>query len=370
MPTTTTPTKIVLCLTLTLILTLTLTPTTLAQLTLDLPTSTPSTTPAPTSTPNQVIAAQATPSCSGGIVYDDGEADDALRLTEGDGTGVDGDIVQLFELGETDQLIEQVCVCWNRSGDPPATFLHELIFYADDNGAPGQELATVAAQIDSPPEYLTSTFFTYDTASLDIRNPTPNIFIGVRFFGGDQGQDGHVLCYDGDAPGDQPIFASFAGQESWISWQDLVAGSGADPDISLMVRADAAEEVVETCPATPCVEDATTLCLNDDRFRVTANWNTPNLNPPSGPAMAPAQELTPDTSYFWFFKDTNVEMVVKVLDACDAFDRYWVFAGGLTNVEVEMKVCDTQEGIQKTYSNPAQTPFQPIQDTDAFATCP
>lgn len=347
-----------------------LAPAAIGQLALDVPTGFAPASP----TPGQVVAAQATPSCSGGIVYDDGEAEDAIRLTNAnDGAGLDVDVVQLFELGEADRLVEQVCVCWNNLGDPPATFLHELIFYADDNGAPGQQLARVAAQADSPPDYLTSTFFGYDVSNLDIRSPTENVFIGVSFFGGDRDQSGYALCYDGDAPGDQPIFAALAGSQGWTSWQTLVENSSsenADPTVSLMIRADAEEEVVETCPATPCVEDDTTLCLNDDRFRVTATWSTPNQNPPTGPGMAPAQELTPDTSYFWFFKDTNVEMVVKVLDACNGFDRFWVFAGGLTNVEVEMRVCDTQEGIQKTYFNPPETPFQPIQDTDAFATCP
>jgi|GEM_PF-2845088 len=344
-----------------------------AQLAIDSPAAT---TRAASPGPGQVIAAQATPSCSGGIVYDDGEADDAVRLNNANnGAGLNVDVVQLFEVGEADRLIEQVCVCWNKIGEPSATFLHELIFYADNNGAPGQRLATVAAQIDSAPAYLTSSFFSYDVSDLDIRNPTENVFIGVSFFGGDRGKAGHALCYDGDASGDQPIFAALAGSEGWTSWQTLVENSDEeediDPTIALMIRTDTEEEVAETCPATPCVEDATTLCLNDDRFRVTANWTAPNLDPPTGPAMAPAEELTPDTSYFWFFKDTNVEMVVKVLDACTfSTPRFWVFAGGLTNVEVEMKVCDTQEGIQKTYVNPPETPFQPIQDTNAFATCP
>jgi hypothetical protein len=45
-------------------------------------------------------------------------------------------------------------------------------------------------------------------------------------------------------------------------------------------------------------------------------------------------------------------------------------AGGLTDVNVILTVTDTQTGVIKTYTNPQGTPFQPIQDTDAFATCP
>jgi len=82
--------------------------------------------------------------------------------------------------------------------------------------------------------------------------------------------------------------------------------------------------------------------------------------------------LTSDSGYFWFFNPANIEVVVKVLRACSqAAPRYWVFAAGLTNVEVTLQVTDTQAGgSPKTYLNPLNTPFQPIQDTDAFATCP
>jgi hypothetical protein len=62
-------------------------------------------------------------------------------------------------------------------------------------------------------------------------------------------------------------------------------------------------------------------------------------------------------------------MVVKAVAGCPLNDRYWVFAGGLTNVNVVMTVTDTQTGAVKTYINPQGTAFAPIQDTSAF-TCP
>jgi len=42
----------------------------------------------------------------------------------------------------------------------------------------------------------------------------------------------------------------------------------------------------------------------------------------------------------------------------------------LTNIEVELRVTDTQSGTIRTYRNALGTPFAPVQDTDAFATCP
>lgn len=124
--------------------------------------------------------------------------------------------------------------------------------------------------------------------------------------------------------------------------------------------------LVDTGDVSPCVEDATTLCLTDDRFEVTAGFVT-DVEPDG---MGMAQPLTNDTGYFWFFDVDNVEVVVKVLDACVVNDRFWLFAGGLTDVEVEMVVRDTETGLAQVCINPPQTAFQPIQRTDAFDTCP
>ena len=115
-----------------------------------------------------------------------------------------------------------------------------------------------------------------------------------------------------------------------------------------------------------CTPDATTLCLSNGRFRVRAHWATSDGKSGEGEAV----QLTSDTGYYWFFTDTNVEMVVKVLNACGFASHIWVFAGGLTNVQVDLTVTDTQTGTVKTYRNPQSTAFLPIQDTNAFATCP
>jgi hypothetical protein len=81
-------------------------------------------------------------------------------------------------------------------------------------------------------------------------------------------------------------------------------------------------------------------------------------------------ELTADSSYFWFFAPTNVELVMKVLDACTFNDSFWVFAGGLTNVETYLTVVENQGSHQRTYFNAQGTAFQPVQDTGAFPICP
>ncbi len=119
-------------------------------------------------------------------------------------------------------------------------------------------------------------------------------------------------------------------------------------------------------PQQTCAGTATSLCLQQGRFRVEADWRRANGTTGSGTAVA----LTPDTGYFWFFNSQNVELVVKVLDGCTNNGHFWVFAGGLTNVEVDLTVTDTLTEVIYRATNPQGTPFQPIQDTSAFVTCP
>ncbi|MEM9594135.1 MAG: trypsin-like serine protease [Acidobacteriota bacterium] len=120
-------------------------------------------------------------------------------------------------------------------------------------------------------------------------------------------------------------------------------------------------------PAGGCVESGTTMCLGNGRFAVSATYRTA-----AGGVVENANtvQLTNDTGYFWFFGRDNLEAFVKVLDACGANQRYWVFAGGLTDLEVVVTVEDTQTGQVNTYTNPSGSAYQTVNDTDAFASCP
>ena len=109
------------------------------------------------------------------------------------------------------------------------------------------------------------------------------------------------------------------------------------------------------------------LCVRNGRFRVMAQWRDPSGNEGLGQFVW----LSNDSGYFWFFDQENIEGVVKVLDACSpAFDRYWVFAAGLTDLDVTLWVVDSLQQATRVYSNTGGRAFQPIQDTDAFDTCP
>jgi hypothetical protein len=126
------------------------------------------------------------------------------------------------------------------------------------------------------------------------------------------------------------------------------------------------KDINVTLPPGTCVADDTTLCLNDGRFRVTALWEEPNTRQVSS---GTAVSLTGDTGFFWFFNPDNVEVVVKALAACPVNSRFWVFAAGLTNVEVTLRVDDVITGQSNTYFNERNEAYLPILDSDAFATC-
>jgi len=114
--------------------------------------------------------------------------------------------------------------------------------------------------------------------------------------------------------------------------------------------------------AAACPASATVMCLAGQRFAVEVQWKDFQGNTGQGQGVG----LTPDTGYFWFFSDNNIELVVKVLDARAFNNRFWVFFGALSNVEYTLKVTDTATGAIKEYQNPPGQ-FASVGDTAAFA---
>jgi hypothetical protein len=117
----------------------------------------------------------------------------------------------------------------------------------------------------------------------------------------------------------------------------------------------------------PCVDTSNVTCLNDGRFRVEPRFRRSNDMEGLG---TDANLGTDDSAVFWFFDPSNLELLIKVLDACSVNDRYWVFVAAATNVELHLTVTDTQTGQIRTYFNPLGKAALPVQDTSAFATCP
>jgi len=113
-----------------------------------------------------------------------------------------------------------------------------------------------------------------------------------------------------------------------------------------------------------CIDGENRLCLAGGRFLASIRWEA---NGQSGTGRA--VRLTADTGYFWFFGTDNIEVIIKVLDACAGYQHFWVFAAGLTNVRLSLDIVDTVTNKAHTYENPGGTAFQPVQDTSTFDVC-
>jgi hypothetical protein len=122
-------------------------------------------------------------------------------------------------------------------------------------------------------------------------------------------------------------------------------------------------------PATPapCVADGHTLCLGRGLFRARAVWTARDGR--SGEAAAvPAG--SGGSGLFWFFDPDNLELLVKVIDACEDNGRYWVFTGPATNVQYVLTITDTRTGRARVYFNPQGVSPRAVTDTEAFDGCP
>ncbi|MEL7060742.1 MAG: right-handed parallel beta-helix repeat-containing protein [Acidobacteriota bacterium] len=117
-----------------------------------------------------------------------------------------------------------------------------------------------------------------------------------------------------------------------------------------------------------CTTSDTELCLRDGRFRVTARFR--DFENPEADGRVVQGAPSDDSGLFFFFNETNFELLVKVLDGCGVNQRYWVFAAATTNVEYTLTVEDLQTGESTSYFNPLGVSSDAITDTDALAVCP
>jgi hypothetical protein len=116
----------------------------------------------------------------------------------------------------------------------------------------------------------------------------------------------------------------------------------------------------------PCVASSTVLCLTNGRFAVHLTWRSASQSGDGHTVPLPA---APDSGLFYFEQSSNIEMLIKVLNACSFTPNYWVFFAATTNVELVVTVSDTQTGKTRVYFNPLNTAALPVQDTSAF-NCP
>ena len=112
-----------------------------------------------------------------------------------------------------------------------------------------------------------------------------------------------------------------------------------------------------------CAPGSEVLCLGpDNRFEVRASWKIPS----GETGIGRGRPISADTGALWFFGPTNLEAMVKILDARAINGHFWLYLGSLSNVDYTITVTDTATGQQRSYHNPAGQ-FASQADTRAFA---
>ena len=127
------------------------------------------------------------------------------------------------------------------------------------------------------------------------------------------------------------------------------------------------EPISKVDPPTTCQAGDEAMCLNGGRFQITVDWE--NFEGVTGQGQV-VPFGTDDSGLLWFFRADNWEVLVKIIDGCEANENFWVFAAATTNVHYALRILDTETGVEKTYSNPLGNSADAIIDTLAFPTCP
>jgi hypothetical protein len=105
----------------------------------------------------------------------------------------------------------------------------------------------------------------------------------------------------------------------------------------------------------------------NDRFVVAIDQVS---NHPSDGIATPVRFGSKDSAFFWFYNDTNFEVLVKVLDACQINGHWWVFLAGTTNQAHRVLVGDSMTGQVKAYSRSLGPPAPAVTDTLTPFPCP
>ena len=120
---------------------------------------------------------------------------------------------------------------------------------------------------------------------------------------------------------------------------------------------------------TTCIPNATTLCLLQNRFMVTATA-AQGSQQVTQLVTGQARNGGSESGFFSFSPVANVELIVKVLDSRGVNNFYWVVVTPTTNVAYTVTVSDTLNGRIKAYTNPIGAQLATLTDTAAFSSSP
>jgi hypothetical protein len=78
----------------------------------------------------------------------------------------------------------------------------------------------------------------------------------------------------------------------------------------------------------------------------------------------------PNSGLFSFSPSADPELLLNLRDGCGVNGHYWLYVSTVTDVELTVKVRDTQTGRTWAWFNPAGSVPAPVRDVEAFASCP
>jgi hypothetical protein len=96
------------------------------------------------------------------------------------------------------------------------------------------------------------------------------------------------------------------------------------------------------------------------RFEVSVTWRTA-----TAAGIGLPEALTDSSGYFWFFDPSNPELLIKLIDGRAVNGHFWVFLGGLSDVDYSVTVTDRATLKVRTYTN-ARGTVTSRADTSAF----
>lgn len=161
------------------------------------------------------------PSCSDGIVYDDGSFEDGLRGPMGTQTF---EIAQRFDLpliGSGGAEVKRICACLGHTVSATNDFPLNFVVRRPTSGGdmPGARLHTEAIMANNVPDFPTCQFFTVDLAGVNFDSET--IFVGVEW---DQNAFPDLtISEDTNGPTSQPSFYTTNSGGSWTAATNLSA---------------------------------------------------------------------------------------------------------------------------------------------------
>lgn len=123
---------------------------------------------------------------------------------------------------------------------------------------------------------------------------------------------------------------------------------------------------IECQSLSTCFGTTDSLCLSDNRFRVTVVASDPRTGKRAIGRAAPYNDINGFFTFPGLTQDTaNLEVFVKVLDGRTNNGHFWVFYGGLTDFAYTLTVFETSTGLVKTYIKPGLE-YVGGADTSAF----